>query len=104
MQFSSTVTLAADTWYWIIFLGFSEVNGGNVVMRTFSSYRANAMQYWGNTGNYANMQYWATRISGGALPTSFTISGSSAEWRVYQANDVPYLVMRFVTDGNGEWA
>jgi hypothetical protein len=96
---SSKITLDANTWYYVAWLGANATNGGNVVMRTVSSTRVQPLQMVG-AANYNNQIRWKPTVED--FPSTLTISGSN-EFIYSQTNNVPYLTFKYVIDANKSW-
>ena len=88
------ISLSADTWYWVSFLGGSSTSGGNIDMATFNSYRVMSLQIPGNAA-HANQCYWSPTVT--SMASSFTISGSN-RFVANQTNNTPRIFFSYLPD------
>lgn len=100
----SRITLTANTWYWIGFLGGSSSNGGNLNFNCFRSSNVLPNQMPAST-NPVIMYYWdATQSS--LKTTDFTINSSSNEFIGSQTAWIPRIYFTYLADtnNNNRWA
>lgn len=100
----SRITLTANTWYWLGFLGGSSSNNGNLKFNCFRGNYVLPLQMPASS-NPAIFYYWdATQSS---LKTSgFTINSNSNEFIAVQQNYVPRIFFTYLEDSNNNnrWA
>ena len=100
----SRITLTANTWYWLGFLGGSSSNNGNLKFNCFRGNYVLPLQMPAGS-NPAIFYYWdATQSS---LKTSgFTINSNSNEFIAVQQNYVPRIFFTYLEDANNNnrWA
>ena len=99
---SSQITLDANKWYWLAYLGASSTNGDNVTFGVVSASKAVPLSFAG-TINYNNVIYWNAAST--SFPSTFTVSSSLNRWQPSQVNNLPRTAFDYVVDsGTGNWA
>ena len=100
----SRVTLTADTWYWLGFLGGHGTNGENVNFNCIHSSKTQPIRIPASS-NPSNMLYWYPSIT--TFKTgSFTINSGTNKFVPYQDNYYPRVYFEYLGDSSNSnrWA
>lgn len=99
---SSQITLDANKWYWLAYLGASSTNGDNVAIGVVGADRCTPLSYAG-TINFNNTIYWNAAST--SFPSTLTVNSSTNRFQASQLNYLPRVAYDYVVDGStGNWA